>query len=218
MKIGFILECTLGGADMQICRFVAERQCPAFVLEDRQFRTMANKEALKDGCGDEAANLLDDGCDHVFVVWDLRPAWKSGDGDALDCVEECDLIRSQLDKAGVPRGKVTCLCITRELEVWLLADRDALEKFCSRDAHKCASIPSPGALERIDWPKKRVEALCEERGRRFTANLHALKIIQNADRKKLRKVKSYARLEDKLSGLCPKAVEPKHRAKAWRAR
>jgi hypothetical protein len=60
-------------------------------------------------------------------------------------------------------------------------------------------------LDHVDWPKKRVEELCEERGRRFAPHVDALKIIRMARREKLRDEPCYAEFEDKLEELCPKA-------------
>lgn len=200
MKIGFVLECTAGGADMQICGWIAQQRCPGFLPTDpTQFRTMTNKAALMEGCGDEAAALLAGGCQHVFVVWDLRPAWPND--DALDCVRECEMVRAKLNAARVPEAKATCVCITKELEVWLLADTEALRKFCGPPEHPKARIPKQGRLEHIDWPKDRVEKLCQIRGRKFVASVHALQILKAARREKLRKVHSYARFEDKLAAL-----------------
>lgn len=200
MKIGFVLECTLGGADMQICGWIAQQHCPGFVPADqKQFKTMTNKAALMEGCGDEAAALLAGGCQHVFVVWDLRPAWPND--DALDCVRECEMVRAKLNDAGVRKTQATCVCITNELEVWLLADPAAVQAFCSRRTHTAARISTKGRLEKLNWPKKTVEDLCEARGRQFVANVHALQILKSARREKLRKVKSYARFEDKLAAL-----------------
>lgn len=163
---------------------------------------MVNKQALMERCGEESAGLLELGCKHVFVVWDLRPAWPNDDD--LDCVREAEFVREQLGAAGVRASQATLLCITKELEVWLLADPEAIRAHCSRPTREAARVPKPGPLERIDWPKKRVEMLCEERGRRFTPHLDALRVIQNARREWLREAPSYARFEDRLVALCPR--------------
>ena len=201
MKIGFVLECTLDGPEMQICRWLAKQICPSFDEKDGgQFRTMVNKRFLMEGCGDEVRMLLDHGCQHVFVLWDLRPAWPNG--DPSDCVRETAIVKSQLRAAKVPKNKATCVCITQELEVWLLADAEALRRFCSTDAHQQKPIPNQGRVERIDWPKKQVEKLLRDRTKRYAPHYDAIKIIRDADPNKLRKVQSYARLEDKLRALC----------------
>jgi len=202
MKIGFVLECTLGGPERQICGWMAKQMCPAFNLkDDKQFRTMVNKRFLMEGCGEEAHNLLENGCQHVFILWDLRPAWPN-DKDDLDCKRECAIVRAKLEEAKVPHDKATCICITQELETWLLADVEAIRRFCSTDAHRAQRIPKQGRVEHINWPKDRVDELLRQRGRRYAPHFDAMRIIQSADRDKLRKVQSFARFEDRLKRLC----------------
>ncbi len=200
MKIGFVLECTLDGPEMKICRWLAKQICPKFDGGNVEFRPMNNKQFLMEACGDVARNLLDSGCQHVFILWDLAPAWPNG--EQPDCVREVSVVKAELKKAKVPQPKATCVCITHEIETWLLADTEALREFCSTDAHKKERVRSKGRLERIVDPKDELKRILRNRGKTYNGHYDALPIIQKADPKKLRKVQSYARLEDKLRALC----------------
>ena len=197
MKIGFVLECTLDGPEMQICRWLAQQTCPEFTPDNLLFRTMRNKQFLMEGCGDAASNLLDSGCEHVFILWDLRPSWPNGEKSTK--LSEMKIVNGMLDAANVPTDQVTCVCIVQELEAWLLVDTKALRDFCGP---KNKHISSPGRVEHVDWPKNRVENLLKNRGKTYAAHYDALRIIQKADPRKLRKVPSYKQLEDKLRALC----------------
>lgn len=200
MKLGFVLECTLGGADMRVCQWIARQRNAAFVLEDRQFKTMGSKPALFERCGEEAAVLHALGCDHVFVVWDLRPPIPNG--EPPDCVREVQMVRAAILAAGVDATWVTLLCIEQELEAWLLADAAAIHKFCKgNSSHVPERVPREKRPEQIVAPKRKLEGLCEQRGRRFNANLHAISILAEAKPKALRRVPSYKRFEDKLDAL-----------------
>ncbi len=197
MKVGFILECAPNGPEKQICQWLAKKTCPNFELHDAQFKTMVNKRYLMEGCGEQARLLLDAGCHHVFIVWDLRPAWPNGEDS--DCVRETAMVHAELKKAKIHKGKATCVCITQELETWLLADAAALQRLCRRGSKR---IPQLRNVEEINWPKNRVEALLRERRKQYAPHYDAITILQDADEKKLRKVQSYRRLEDRLKALC----------------
>lgn len=205
MRVGFVLECQGDGADVQICRWIAKEVCPALVLADGCFSTLSNKRVLMEQCGEEAKKLLAAGCEHVFVVWDLRPAWPN-DAEELDCAREVEIVKAQLRAARVPHGRTCLLCITHEIEAWLLADPEAIRAFCSRPTHQAKHVPSQGRVEHIAWPKSRVEELCDQRGRRFIASTGALAILKGARKARLRSVPSYARFEDKIAALCAKAL------------
>jgi len=85
-------------------------------------------------CGVQAKTLLQsDGCDMVLVIWDLTPpqsACLGGDRDA---------VFGALDAAGLPKNApVYTICISAELEAWLLADHYALSAYLSTAAHEVA--------------------------------------------------------------------------------
>jgi Domain of unknown function (DUF4276) len=162
------------------------------------FQTMGNKEKLMLNGGEAARVLLETGCAHVFVVWDLRPSWPNK--TRSDCQSETKVVKDLLDKAGVPDERVTCICIKEELEAWLLADTAALQDFCGGNKKL---IPSQGRVDHIDWPKSRVESIILERThRKYAPHYHAVPILMKANRAKLRKVPSYKQFEDKLLELC----------------
>jgi hypothetical protein len=67
MKIGFIFECGPGGADKQVCEYLARKLLSAVQCISR---TLDNKANLLKDAGRVAAALLADGCERVLIVWD----------------------------------------------------------------------------------------------------------------------------------------------------
>ena len=92
-----------------------------------------NKVNLVRDCGTAARQLLQDGCDHVMIVWDLYPAdW--GDGFRKPNRKPClhrdrERIHLALHAAGVSLDDVSLVAIKYMLESWLLADKKALAAF-----------------------------------------------------------------------------------------
>ena len=72
MKVGFIFECGPQGADKQVCEYLAQQICPGITPVSV---TLDNKPNLLKSAGTVAVRLLNEGCERVLIVWDLRPAW-----------------------------------------------------------------------------------------------------------------------------------------------
>ena len=72
MTIGFIFECGPQGADKQVCEYLAGQLKPGQKIISQ---TMDNKLKLLEGAAAVAKKLLEQGCERVLIVWDLRPAW-----------------------------------------------------------------------------------------------------------------------------------------------
>ena len=70
--IGFIFECGPQGADKHVCEYLASQLRPGVKPISR---TMDNKPNLLEGAASVAKRLLEEGCERVLIVWDLRPAW-----------------------------------------------------------------------------------------------------------------------------------------------
>ena len=68
MKVGLILE---GLPDLKVLEYLAKRINPEIKVVSR---TLGKKPDLIADCGEIAKLLLNLGCDHVIVVWDLFPA------------------------------------------------------------------------------------------------------------------------------------------------
>lgn len=132
MKIGFVFECGPQGADKQVCEYLAGKLRPADTFVSR---TLDNKANLLASAGSVAAALLEDGCERVLIVWDLRPAWPDKAHRPCRHAERGALLEV-LEKAGVAGKPVFLVCIEQELESWLLADEGNLSDFLSTPAHR----------------------------------------------------------------------------------
>jgi hypothetical protein len=70
----------------------------------------------------------------VLIVWDLKPYWSTS---ARNCEAEARELRGKI--AALPRptaAKIRLLCLTWELETWLIADPRAINAHLSTAAHK----------------------------------------------------------------------------------
>ena len=162
-------------------------------------RTLDDKPNLIADCGSTAAQLLEDCCDRVVIIWDLRPAWP--DKKSKPClVEERKAIIGSLLSANVQSEEVYLVCIQQELEAWLLADERAIETVLSTDAHP-VKIKRRRKVDQIQNPKAALNNLFKEhRGRRYVDRVHAKQIVESMiDLKRLQKVDSFLRFQRALT-------------------
>lgn len=201
-KLGIILECDKGSADELVFTCLVRRLAPEVELT---FRRLGNKKAvfLK---GAEAAEALVsiNKCDLVLVVWDLKPLWKEEDESVKDCKAECKILRTSFGSMSEEtRAKIRLLCLSHELETWLLADAGALEEFFSKQTYK-PKIPAIKKLGTRTDPKAVLDGLFKtHRGARYryTDFTDAIKISQQwKSTSKLRKVQSFKRFLTLLMG------------------
>jgi hypothetical protein len=127
MKIGLVLECMKDGPDQKVLEPLVKRLTPR--QSEVTSRTLGNKPKLLAGCGPVAAELLQDRCDRVLIVWDLWPAWSSNDPCRWEDRNEA---MGSLAKARVDLRRIRLLCIEQMLESWLLADTQALRSLVSK--------------------------------------------------------------------------------------
>lgn len=194
MKVGFIFECGPAGADVQVCEFLARQIVPGI---ESVSRTLDNKPGLIQDCGLVAAKLLEDGCERVLIVWDLRPALT---GKKPCRKHERETVLSRLDAVGVADKPIFLICIEQELESWLLADEVKISAYLSTAAH-------PYVAKRVSKPDREsnpkaamMNHFKSTLGRRYEDRIHAIKVLRAADTdfKKLRRSPSFARFEQKL--------------------
>ncbi|MCY4073745.1 MAG: DUF4276 family protein [Chloroflexi bacterium] len=162
--------------------------------------TLDNKPNLIAECGIVAAQLLEDSCARVLVVWDLYPAWR--ERGAKPCrKEDRDGIMASLTSAGVGSDKVALVCIEEELEAWLLADNRAISKVLSRPTHK-VNIKRQRNPERGN-PKKRMTKLFNENVGRPYHDLKHAEMIARAipDLQRLRRVDAFRRFALKVADV-----------------
>jgi hypothetical protein len=199
MKVGFIFECGPQGADKQVCEYLAAQIKPGVIPVSR---TLDNKPRLLQECGLVAANLLDDGCERVLIIWDLRPAWP---GKKTCRKFERDAVLDSLSKAGHAGKPVFLVCVEQELESWLLADETKISTFLSTAAHAYSAkrVRSP---DRVPNPKSvMMNHFKGARNWRYEDRTHAVKVMQsgNTDLKKLRRSPTFSRFEAKLLMAVP---------------
>lgn len=195
MKFGMVFECGPQGADRIVCPELAKRINPEVEI---RFRTLNNKPDLIELCGSAAAQLIDDGCRKVFIMWDLRPAWP--DRKSKPCMkEERQAMLASLKLSGVDLAVVYLVCIQYELEAWLIADERAQSTVLSRDAHP-VRVKRRKNVHSFKNPKSLLNNLFKQNiGRRYVDRKDAGRIVSAMpDLERLRKVASFKRFEDKL--------------------
>ncbi|MBK7617501.1 MAG: DUF4276 family protein [Burkholderiales bacterium] len=196
MTIGFVFECGPQGADKQVCEYLAGQLKPG---EKIVSTTLDNKLKLLDGAASVAKKLLEEGCDRVLIVWDLRPAWPDKKDKPCRAAERKTLLDA-LAKEGLQAAPVFLICVEQELESWLLASDQAISAFLSTAAHpyKATRVKKP---DQVPNPKAAMNNHFKAaRGTRYEDHVHAIKVLKAAevDLKRLRRSDSFARFEGKL--------------------
>lgn len=199
-KIGFVLECGEDGADHQVLRFVLPRLREGVTPV---FNCAVNKGVLFRECARRVEGLLTiDRCDHVFVVWDLIPPEVRDASGKRSCVAETDALRARLRPQD--RRRTSLVCISQELEAWLLTDGTAIEEYLSTDNHRAPKVSDEKHPERVANPKTTLNKLFQAaRGRTFeySDTDHAIELVRRASLKKYDRAQSFARLRAKLAGV-----------------
>ena len=199
MKIGFIFECGPEGADKQVCEYLAREIQPEITPVSR---TLDNKPRLLQDCGLVAAKLLEEGCERVLIVWDLRPAWP---GKKSCRKVERDAVIASLAKAGVADKPVFLVCVEQELESWLLADEQKISAYLSTAAH-AYEAPQVRKPDRVPNPKSvMMNHFKDARGWRYEDRTHAIKVLKATETnlKRLRRSPTFSRFESKLIAALP---------------
>ena len=199
MKIGMIFECGPQGADKQVCEYLASQLRPGLQILSR---TLDDKPNLLAEAGKVAALLLEDGCNCVLIIWDLRPAWP--DSKHKPCrYDERQVLLHALAQAGITATHpVYLVCIEQELESWILADESSVSGFLSTATHHY-SVSKVRCPDRVISPKAAMmNHFKQARGDRYVDRTHAYKIISKnlPNWNRLRRSDSFARFESKVLG------------------
>jgi hypothetical protein len=199
-RVGFIFECGRDGPDYKVCHHLLGRLNGRIEMVPR---FLDNRPRLLDGCGEVAAALLGiEQCNRVVVTWDLEPPWG---GETCRHDDKARATRS-LTNANVRLNRVLLLCIERELECWLMADKRALQTVIGRfkRPHPVGQLPdyrSPD--EQIGRPKTELISLFQRelgRGRRYVDRDHAILLARNIpDWSRLRRSHSFRRFAEKAA-------------------
>lgn len=208
IKVGMLFECGPQGADIKVCRHFAERLIPQLetglgiqVIAE----TRTNKKIMIEEAGLAAKILLDAGCNHVVIVWDLYPPWRSKERPCRHTDRE--QIISSLIAASISLDRVYLVCIEAELETWLISDIRALDSYIAQRMGVHASqrnIPRIRHPERITNPKDRICGIFRQNriGDYIDLN-HALAIASKVtDLQQLRKCDTFCRFVCKVSNIC----------------
>jgi len=194
MKIGMIFESGPQGAEKQVCEDLARRIKPGRQLVSVTHR---NKPEMIADCGKDVVNLLKEGCKRILIVWDLFPPWREGKRPCRK--EDREAILESLKNAGVAKAPVFLICIREELEAWLLADEHALSAFLSTPAHPAKEVPVTKHPDDVQNPKGRLKKIFQlNRRGAYNDLVHAIKIIEKADVRRLAKSDSFRRFAEKL--------------------
>ncbi len=182
MKVGLILECQADGPDEKVLRCFLRNFAPGIEVSTAP---QSSKAGLLQSCGIAAQRLLDDGCDHVAIVWDQYPAdW----GDALaqrnrtPCLrEDRRRIFEALQAANVDSTRVFLVGIEFMLESWLLADKSAIAAFLSRRLKRGITAQQVGSANpaKEKHPKDALSKMFERQSHQpYRDYVHAVLIAQ----------------------------------------
>jgi len=199
MKLGLVLECDTGGPDELVLTCLARRLTPGISV---QCASLGSKKKVFTDGPEAASRLIESSaCDLVLIVWDLKPYWQGA--TALNCEAEADELRAKLK--GMKKNtadKVKLLCLTWELETWLIADARAVNAHLSTPAHK-AKFKCSSPLSKND-AKAFLDRECKKhRGktRRYVDVREAIQIAQLiSDTHRVRSIPSFRRFVRLICG------------------
>jgi hypothetical protein len=201
MKVGVLVECGRQGLEDVVCRrlFALLREHTGVNFEF-DIVPMDNKARLIQECGTAAARLLENGCDHVVIMWDERPAWPKT-GERLCWHNDRQDILANLERAQVDQGLVHLVCIEREFESWLLHDERMLSCVLSTTAHP-VRIGRQRNPDRMMNPKGTMTSLFRQhRGWRYVDVQYApyfARCLENLSR--LRRCETFQRFAERVTG------------------
>ena len=164
MKVGFIVECVDEGPETKVIPRLASLVNPA---TESEVEPLGSKPKVLTDCGRYAKALFENSkCDRVIVIWDARPYWDDDLERNLTISEQRDKASLSLKGKGLAEdSRVTLICIIEELEAWLLADgrgvTHRINQLLRTRPKLKKPIPHAKDVERIDWPKSKMEKLFE---------------------------------------------------------
>jgi hypothetical protein len=199
MKLGLVLECDSGGPDELVLACFARRLKPGITIHPA---ALGSKEGIRLRGAETAAELVQSsGCELVLIVWDLKPLWK--EVAAKDCKDEVAEMRKHLTTVKPDtKRRIRLLCLTYELETWLIADPRAVREHLSTNARK-SKFKCNAPLSKKD-PKAFLNAEFRRhrgRSRRYEDVREAIAIARLIrDTSKIRKIQSYRRFSNFVAG------------------
>lgn len=151
-RLGLVLECDTGGPDELVFRCLARRLSAPGKEPEVIPLCLGNKRRLMEDSVSRAEVLVSlEQCDLVLIVWDLKPLWE--EPPAKKCADEAALLRSRIaDLNPAVRPRIRLLCLTWELETWLIAEDRAVRDYLSKPAHP-SNFKAPANLDTVTDPK-----------------------------------------------------------------
>ncbi|MBL0056262.1 MAG: hypothetical protein IPP31_08705 [Chitinophagaceae bacterium] len=175
MNIGFVFECGPDGGDMKVLKHLTSLIAPDSTFD---YEALSVKTTLLKESGKAAKRLLQDGCEKVFIVWDLYPAWREDKGKPCRH-EDKEAIKASLTGEGLSEDDIIFLCLEEELEAWLLADGRALTEYFSKP-HRKVKIGNETKPDRLKDPKGKLMSFFKQHksGVKYEGTIHAEQIIK----------------------------------------
>jgi len=197
MKVGYVFECGPDGGDMKVLRHLT-----SMILPDVEFdyEALSVKTSLLRECGKASKRLLDSGCEKVFIVWDLFPAWREDKSKPCRREDKEAIIASLAAYELLPQH-VIFLCIEEELEAWLIADGRILNNYFSKPHRLVDTIKNENKPDKVRDPKGKLIGYFKTHrgGQKYDSNTHAEHIIKRIkDFQKLKKSETFKRFYYKL--------------------
>jgi hypothetical protein len=207
MKLGFIFECGPDGGDMKVFRHLSKMilagvNIPFEEKKHFDYEPLSSKPGLLKESGKAAKRLLGAGCEKVFIVWDLFPAWRD-DREKPCRHEDKEAIKASLAAHQISPEQVIFLCLEEELEAWLIADGRALNAYFSKPHRKIDEITDNKNPDKAKDPKGILTGYFKrfKGGIKYDGNTHAEQIAkQLPDFKRIRRSETFRRFYLKLTG------------------
>jgi len=196
-KVGFIFECGRDGPDYKVAGHLLLRLNPNIEMVPK---FLDNAEALLLQCGEFAAELLKE-CARVVIMWDLEPAW----GGKACRREDKERAIQALDAAKVDKQKVLLMCVEKELECWLMADKRAIKSVIwkYKQPHPLGNIPEfKNPDVQIKRPKTELISLFQKElsGKKYVDRDHAILLARSIpDWSRLTRSASFCRFANKAA-------------------
>jgi hypothetical protein len=206
MKLGFIFECGPDGGDMKVFRHLSKMilagiKVPFDEKKHFDYEPLKSKPELLRDCGKAVHRLKTSGCEKIFIVWDLFPAWRK-DNEKPCRHDDKETIKNSLASHNLKPEDVIFLCIEEELEAWLIADGRALNTYFSKPHRKVAEIKDNKNPDKAIDPKGILTGYFKLfKGRKYEGTIDAEPIIkQLPDFQRIRKSEIFLRFYQKLAG------------------
>jgi hypothetical protein len=198
MKLGLVLECDTGGPDELVLTCLARRLRPSIQVSPA---SLGSKEQVFLKGVETAQELVDSSdCDLVLIVWDLKPYWNTS---TRNCEAEAEELRDKITTLpAATAAKIKLLCLTWELETWLIADPRAVNAHLSKPAHK-SKFKCAKPLSKCD-PKAFLDGVCKKhrgKSRRYEDVREAIEIARLIpDTSRVQKIQSFCRFSKFVAG------------------